>query len=179
MSLSINILTYNIIRRHANCKVISLLLLIGGILSFTAEAQSTKVGTIRGRLEGHGSEDLAAITISLDGTAYHTLTDEQGNFELSDIPLGKYLLNITSLFIEPEQHKIVLNKPLLELHYQVTSSQTELGTVVVTGTSAKRRTELSGFSVNVLELDVSSKFSLSTSEVLDRLPGTRIRSSGG
>lgn len=86
MSLSIKVLIYNLIRRDAYRNIICLLLLIGGMLSFTAEAQSPKVGTIRGRLEGQGREDLAAITISLDGTSYHTLTDEQGNFELRDIP---------------------------------------------------------------------------------------------
>ena len=179
MILSIKTMIGPYIQRDTYRKVISLLLLIGGILSFTAEAQSPKVGTIRGRLEVKGSEDLADIAISLDGTRYRTLTDEQGNFELLNVPFGKYRLNISSLFIEPEQHKIVLNKPLLELRYRVKSTHTELETVVVTGTSAKRRTELSGFSVNVLELDATSKFSLSTSEVLDRLPGTRIRSSGG
>ncbi|WP_363317156.1 TonB-dependent receptor, partial [uncultured Porphyromonas sp.] len=170
---------YTFIQRDTYRKVISLLLFIGGILSFTAEAQSPKVGTIRGRLEVKGSEDLEDIAISLDGTKYRTLTDDQGNFELLGVPYGIYRLNISSLFIEPEQHKIVLNKPLLELRYQIKASHTELETVVVTGASAKRRTELSGFSVNVLELDATSKLSLSTSEVLDRLPGTRIRSSGG
>lgn len=179
MNLSIKVMIYTFIQRDTYRKVISLLLFIGGILSFTAEAQSPKVGTIRGRLEVKGSEDLEDIAISLDGTKYRTLTDDQGNFELLGVPYGIYRLNISSLFIEPDQHKIVLNKPLLELRYQIKASHTELETVVVTGASAKRRTELSGFSVNVLELDATSKLSLSTSEVLDRLPGTRIRSSGG
>ena len=126
MNLSIKAMIGPYIQRDTYRKVISLLLLIGGILSFTAEAQSPKVGTIRGRLEVKGSEDLADIAISLDGTRYRTLTDEQGNFELLNVPFGKYRLNISSLFIDPEQHKIVLNKTLLELRYRMKSTHTEL-----------------------------------------------------
>ena len=180
MSLYIKVPIYNIIQQYKLRKVaISLLFLLGGLLSLTAQAQSQEVGTIRGRLEGKGGDDLAFITIWLEGTNYHTLTDEQGNFELRKVPRGKYLLHISSLSIESQQHNITLNTSLLELQYQVKASQHELEAVMVTGTSAKRRTELSGFSVNVLELDATSKASLSTTEVLDRLPGIRIRSSGG
>lgn len=144
-----------------------------------AQGQSPQVGTIKGEIKIKGGGDAADIAVSLDGTRFRTLTDDAGRFELKGVPYGRYKVNISSIFIKSKQESVNVTKPQVKVSYEVEQSHTELEEVVVNGSSAKRRTELSGFSVNVLELDMASKFSLSTSEVLDRLPGTRIRSSGG
>lgn len=149
------------------------------LVSWMAPAQ--EVGTVTGQVTVEGVEDDRAtdILVRLEGTDHVTMTGEGGTFCLENVPYGDYSVILSSIFIEPVRETLSVRKPQVRVRYCVRPSDVTLDELMVEGTSAKRRVELSGFSVDVMKPEALSKFTLSTTEILDRLPGVRIRQTGG
>src|SRR5579864_6683167 len=65
-------------------------------LSQLAFSQSTTVipqsSGIRGRLTGKNNEPLAGAFVSLTGTSFKTITDNNGDFVLQHVPPGEYTI---------------------------------------------------------------------------------------
>lgn len=52
-------------------------------------------GTLRGRVQcGEGGGGIAGATVSIEGTTLSTTTDENGNYELNDVPSGEQQINV-------------------------------------------------------------------------------------
>ena len=70
--------------------LISLLLAAaGGLAPAALSAQSAAVGTIEGRvLNARNGEYVASARITVEGAALETLTEADGTFRLSRVPVG-------------------------------------------------------------------------------------------
>lgn len=53
-------------------------------------------GTVKISIAGHTNLSVINGIVSLQGTSYSTTTDADGNFTLSDIPTGNYVLHVSS-----------------------------------------------------------------------------------
>src|SRR5687768_16918896 len=84
-------------------KFISLLLVLNFI---TANAQSVG-GILRGKVTTQ-SEALEFATVGLLKTSFTATTSRQGEFELKNIPEGKYQLRISALSYEYFQTEVVI-----------------------------------------------------------------------
>ena len=162
-----------------------LILVIGKLMAVEAYAQdgtNRRKGTLRGKVviqEAQYSDECADIMVRIKGTQLTAITDSEGRFEIKGIPYGKYDLLLQSIFITPKEIKLHIHQPLTTIKEVVQANAELLAEVVIEGASTQRKIELSGFSVDVVQPDELAKYSLSTTEILDRLPGMRIRQSGG
>ena len=83
---------------------LALLLLLA---TTTASAQET--GTIAGRvLEANGDVALIGATVRVGGTALGAQTNIDGEYEITDVPVGTY--SITAIFtgFEPQTQSVIL-----------------------------------------------------------------------
>lgn len=95
-----------------------LAILIAALLStlpLTAAAQAPPAGSgteIRGRiLDAESREPVHMAEVALQGTAFHTMTDQDGRFVLRGIPAGTYALRATRLGYAPLLRENVLVRP--------------------------------------------------------------------
>ena len=68
-------------------------LLLGVLFVFTANAQSQ--GIVKGNVsDGDSTNSINGVTISVEGTTIKLVTDESGDFILSNVPVGSQLVKI-------------------------------------------------------------------------------------
>ncbi len=119
-------------------------------------------------------------TVLLTGTGYHTTTNEKGEFEIKDIPAGKYKLQISVIghtSIERElEVKAGKNTKVPDLKME---APRELEEVSVVGKSESQQLKEQGFQVNVIDLKTQYNFASDMNQVLNRVSGVRIREEGG
>ena len=58
-------------------------------LSLVTDSQDAKVGTLKGKVVDPDGKPLAGATLVIKGTTTGTITDNEGNFKLKDVPLDK------------------------------------------------------------------------------------------
>ncbi|KAA0992160.1 TonB-dependent receptor [Dyadobacter aurulentus] len=104
---------------------------------FNSIAQSEQ-GTLNGRIVNAEQKALAGATISLQNTTLGTITDANGQFSLSGIVPGSYILSVSNIGYTAFTQSIRVSKgknPFLNL--QLSESRQELEEVVVS--TAKNR----------------------------------------
>lgn len=108
------------------------------------------------------------------------MTNDSGEYELTNIPYGKHLVEVKTLEATPEPRQIVVNRPHIELEIVVKdNSSYNLEEVIVWGKNEAQKLKEKGFAVNVIETAKLGLQSLQMNELLNRSAGVRIRESGG
>lgn len=72
-----------------------LLLVLSTLFVFSSFAQTT--GSINGRIVDTDGEPVPSITVSLGGISNHTMTNDNGEFSMRNIPSGVYTLEATGI----------------------------------------------------------------------------------
>lgn len=123
-------------------------------------SQETK--KIKGTVLDTKNETVIGATISISGTTAGTITDVNGNFEIT-APIGS-TLNVSFIGYENYQEKITPDKN----NYSITlkESSTSLDEVLVVGYGTQRRSDLTGSISSVSANDVKDFSSKSLAESL-------------
>ena len=79
--------------------ILSSFLMIYGTMAFSqGEGEvadiSASTGTIRGRISDTTIEGVKVIAVGIDGTEHETWTDSRGEYEISGVSPGRYLISI-------------------------------------------------------------------------------------
>jgi outer membrane receptor protein involved in Fe transport len=141
-------------------------------------------GQVNARLHGkvldENKQAIPGITIRLLGTTKGAASDLDGNFVISSLNPGSYLLEISGVGYETQTVSAELtsgkNSPLQILLKQDTK---EMDEVVVYGKSEATEIEEEGFAVNVVETKEASLRNIQTNELLNTTVGVKIRQNGG
>jgi len=107
-------------------------------LNFSYSQKAQIVGEVM-----DGSTPVPFANIYLEGTTIGTGSEENGNYQLQNIPIGTYLLKVTALGYFSQSTKIIImdNETIQKSIFLKTSTQ-QLGETVVSGTlKAVRRSE--------------------------------------
>ncbi|TAE72441.1 MAG: TonB-dependent receptor [Bacteroidetes bacterium] len=84
-------------------------------------------GSIKGKITDIQQKPFSSISISLQNTTLNTLSNEEGFFELSNVPNGKYTLLITGLSIENINKNIEMtDNSVLNLENIIISEKTQI-----------------------------------------------------
>ena len=114
----------------ATSALLLLLFLTAGI-PFTASAQDGKISGV----VYQGELPLPFANIFLKGTKIGTSSDEDGKFQLDDIPYGTYQLRASAVGFENYRTEVVINSPkTLLLEISMDASAEALEEYVITGT---------------------------------------------
>ncbi|MCF8464845.1 MAG: TonB-dependent receptor [Flavobacteriales bacterium] len=113
-----------------------------------------QTGSIRGSVSD-GTSFIPFANVVLRGTDFGTSANENGDFELNNVPLGNYQLQISSVGFVAFSQKINLNSEELDLgKLEIVHSVLGLDEVVVTGTMKETFVSASPIKIDV----VTNKF---------------------
>ena len=135
-------------------------------------------GIISGRLRTEDNAPVDFATVYLKGTQYGCTSNEKGTFRLM-APAGRYVLVVSSVGFQLVEKPVVLKKgEHLDLDILVREDVMQLDEVEVvsTGVSRVKRSAFNAVAVDAKELVNSTK---NLSEALVKLPGMKLRESGG
>mgnify|MGYP002599333053 FL=1 len=162
-------------RGSENLKWGVLFILLGAcVLSLSAQGRSLLSGKVL-------SSDKSVIdfaTVYLKGTQYGCTTNEKGLYHLK-APAGKYTLTVSAIGFETVEKEVeILADGRSKQNVILKPSVTELDEVVVVsnGVGRIKRSAFNAVAVDTRELQNSTK---NLSEALQKLPGMKLRESGG
>ncbi|UZR96363.1 TonB-dependent receptor [Chondrinema litorale] len=135
---------------------------------------------ISGSVTSGKGEPLYGATVLIKGSQLGTVTDFNGDFTISKVPVGKQQLEVRYLGFENKIISIELkkNEPI-ELQIQLSLSGQALDEIVVEGKSISESKKSGSIKVQVIETEKFKLQSASVVELINRSPGIRIRQSGG
>lgn len=146
-----------------------------------------QVGTIRGVVrDAETRETLPGANVMIDGTSRGTAADAEGQFQLSGLDAGTYLLNVSYIGYESQQVSVsVTDGALVRVEVLLTFRTNEAEEVVVTaqaqGQLAAINQQLASNTItNIVSADrIQELPDVNAAESVGRLPGISIvRSSG-
>jgi iron complex outermembrane recepter protein len=102
------------------------------LLLFACPALAQNYGSIKGSIVNENTDPLAGITIRLAATNFGTSTDENGLFELKNVPAGTYQLEASGVgFAAQKQDITVVSGQTLSLSLQLNIADNTLQEVVI------------------------------------------------
>ena len=101
---------------------------------FIVKNLSAQTGHIKGRITD-GNTPLQFAAIGLTGTPFNSTTDQDGKYEISQIPYGNYELQVTLVGYQKIKKTVIINRsePFI-FNERLFSLENSLSEVVVTGT---------------------------------------------
>ncbi len=133
-------------------------------------------GNINGKISLN-NEVFSFITIILDKDEIGTVSDENGEFKLNNIPYGKYTLTASYVGYDAVSQEIELNQSnlTLDLDFKTKTRQVIANDIVVTGTKTFKRQTDSPVIVNVINSQTLDNVqACNLSEGLKFQPGLRV-----
>lgn len=162
-------------RGSENLKWGVLFMLLGAcVLSLSAQGRSL----LSGRVLSSDKSVIDFATVYLKGTQYGCTTNEKGLYHLK-APAGKYTLTVSAIGFETVEKEVeILADGRSKQNVILKPSVTELDEVVVVsnGVGRIKRSAFNAVAVDTRELQNSTK---NLSEALQKLPGMKLRESGG
>ncbi|WP_373512698.1 TonB-dependent siderophore receptor [Persicitalea sp.] len=121
-----------------NLKYILLLLTFVGL----AQSSYAQNGSLSGRIYSADKTPLGGATLSLQKTAFNTITDEKGYFILRQIPAGSYTLTASSMGYSAARQDVVISaQKSTVLDLQLSENNTELQEVTITGKGSQYKAD--------------------------------------
>lgn len=136
-------------------------------------------GSLSGNIRFEDGEPAISAIIQIKELHKNAISNLDGNFAISDLPYGRYLLEISSLESENKLVEFEINRAKSDISIRMKRAVMNLSEVVISANSVKREIETKGFAVNVIETQKTAIQSVQTNELLDRSAGVRVRQDGG
>lgn len=137
-------------------------------------------GSISGTVKDTSGESLVGVNISLQPSGTFTVTDADGNFNLTDIKNGSYELIISFLGLKTYSENLIIENQEISRAIVLEKDLLNLQNVVVTGSFDPRLQLESSTAVSSLYADaLSQNFIRGTAAVLEAIPGTFTDPSAG
>ena len=137
------------------------------------------IATLEGKIILDNGNPAELVSVSLRGTSYSTVTNEDGAYRLVAVP-GNYVLVIASASFKTSEIQITLNKGANTYkNHIIEQDPTQLKEVEVLGKSTVQRIREQAFNVTAIDLKAVHNTSADLNQVLNRTTGVRVRETGG
>ncbi|WP_116770898.1 TonB-dependent receptor [Maribacter litoralis] len=151
-------------------------------LSLFLCAQSQEISSsVSGTVKDNSGKPLPFASVFIEGLKLGVLTDDNGQFTIEKIPLGKY--NVIVSFIgyttQSKAIEIIENSSNIKLNYILKENVENLDEVNVNGKSKETQIETKGFAVSAIKTEEASLRNIQTNELLNTTVGVKIRQNGG
>jgi outer membrane cobalamin receptor len=159
-------------------KKILLLGMLCACVIFTS-AQNRLSG-ISGQIKSNDGNPLPGATIKIHKTNYGTFADQSGNFKLSNIPPGKYTIQVSAIGFKTQKKEInVADGEISTFNFHLSESTEQMETLNVIGRTANQQVNSQAFNVTSIDAKKLHNSTLDISHALDRVSGVRVREAGG
>lgn len=169
-------------------KLLRKLILFAFLMIFTgnlfAKINTSSIGSeivqqqvaVNGRVVDVNGEPLPGVTVLIHGTTIGTITDNEGNFTLSDIPRNS-VIHVSFVGMQTQEIVIQNSKPL---HIVLIEESIGLDEVVAVGYGVQRRVSVTNAISSISSDEIGERNSTNITQALQgRLPGLTIIDRGG
>ncbi|MBV7439957.1 TonB-dependent receptor [Weeksellaceae bacterium TAE3-ERU29] len=138
-------------------------------------------GSISGKVtENATNMPLQGVDILLKNTAKGTTTDANGNFKITSIPTGNYIVEVSFLGYESQAQRIqIQSNKNIELSFSLKEGKINLSEVAVEGKSKSRKLREQAMPISVISMKEINGAVSDVNDVLSRTVGVKMRVSGG
>ncbi|MEM9389047.1 MAG: carboxypeptidase-like regulatory domain-containing protein [Bacteroidota bacterium] len=147
--------------------------------NITIRPNKIKKGRLQGRLTDDNKKPLTGATIQLLDTQLGVITDENGEFSISEITNGIYTASISSVGFEKYQREIQIDGNTINLSVSLKPSIDQLDEIVVYGKSVEQEKREQPIKVEAINTRVLRAQSISLPQVINQTSGVRVRQAGG
>lgn len=158
--------------------ILSMPMLANEVCTVEHESSKRLFVVVEGKLISDEKKPVDYATVYLKGTQYGCMSDEKGTFRL-EAPVGEYTLIISAVGFQPVEKTVRLvhgERLMLEIEMQTEIMQLNEVEVVSTGVSRVKRSAFNAVAVETKDLMNTTK---NLSEALMKMPGMKLRESGG
>lgn len=150
------------------------------VIAWSTQGQKTS-GIIAGKVSDATGKPLAYASILLEDLKLGVLTDDNGNYYIRKVPLGKHKVLVSFLGYGTHSMNIEVNKDSLyiTLDFTLEEAQENLDEVTINGKTKETELETEGFAVNAVKTKEASLRNIQTNELLNTTVGVKIRQNGG
>lgn len=154
----------------------SLVLVILLCLNFLARAQSTDAGIFGHVLDQGTGQHLQFVNVVVKGTNYGTSTDESGHYYLTNIPLGRQVIEASCIGYKTMELEVTIQKgKTIELNFEIEPRSEMMKDVVVSSNRIEINRKESATVVNVLTPRALERVNANNlAEGLNFKPGLRV-----
>lgn len=136
--------------------------------------------TVRGRVVDEKAAPIGYATVVVRGTRRGVLTNGEGLFVLSGLPLDTCSLQISYLGYQTRVVEVLpAGKPNLNLEIALLPDDAQLGEVKIVARSAVRELNERPLAISAIDFSEAQTSNIEAAALLDRAGGVRIRQSGG
>jgi len=157
---------------------IRVLILVFILFSFFS-VSFAQTNIISGIIKFENGKPVPDATVVIKNTNKHTLTDDKGKFDFSNIEFGKYEIEVIAIGTKRKSFHVHFKNDYKPITLTVEPDEFHLKEVLVSANTKKKEIETKGFAVNVVEVQDAAMQSIQTNELIDRAAGVRIRQDGG
>ncbi|WP_027126179.1 TonB-dependent receptor [Gelidibacter mesophilus] len=154
-------------------------------IALSAYSQGNK-NIISGKIVDHSGQPLfgaTVVVVVVNQNLRATITDENGNYTLSNIPEGIHIIETSYMGFVTQSKEVSFNNNATNKNFTLDFALTEkvesLKQIFLKGKTEKRKTEEKGFAVNVIKTEEASLRNVQTNELLNTTAGVKIRTNGG
>lgn len=150
------------------------------MLSFFVTSSIFAQQSIKGVVKDDLNEPFPAVNIILEGTSKGTTSDFNGNYEITNVTNGTYILKATYLGFKTFTKQVTVNGSPVVVNFTMEEDANSLDEVIVTGvTNPKSKIESSVSITTLKPQKIVESAPRSTAEIFRTIPGIRSESSGG
>ncbi|MBX9448741.1 MAG: TonB-dependent receptor [Taibaiella sp.] len=157
----------------------SIFLSVLSFFTITIHAQEA-TGIIKGRVMDEEKKPVAGATIYISGYDLIAETDQDGAYELSQVPVGQQTIVIIGPGIAEQKRVFTISEnQVITEHFSDLKSNTELEGITVLGLSEVDKINKQAYNVTAIDATKLYNTTLDISHTLDRVSGIRVRENGG
>ncbi|MFD2556824.1 TonB-dependent receptor [Sphingobacterium tabacisoli] len=147
-------------------------------LSFLGIAQDN--GSILGRVLNSSNTEIPSASVSIKGLKYACKADRNGDYKLTAVPAGTYMLVASAMGYKTQEVKIKSNgtTPITYVFILETDHR-ELEQIDILGRSETDEINRQAYNVTAIDAKKLANTTMDIGQALNRVSGVRIRESGG
>lgn len=135
--------------------------------------------SVVGFVHNQQNEPLTAVSVRFPELGKSTQTDDNGRFEFSNLPTGIFTVFISQIGTDSLKTRIEVKEQNHPFYFKLNSGITLLDQVSVFGYTANQEANRQAYHITALDAKKFQNTTLDIARVLDKVPGARLRESGG
>lgn len=145
------------------------------LIIFASIHLSAQTGSIKGKVIDNNAQPIIGANVIIEGTFYGDACDENGFFEIKNIPFGNYILKVSSIGYEKRKIKVTLDKNYKPITIILKTSVIETQQIIVSAGKYEQRKEDLTVSTFVIQPDFINRKNYKTfDELLRDIPGVQM-----
>ncbi len=138
----------------------------------------TRKGTVQGHVSLKG-EAVVGASVEVEGLKVLKLTDQDGNFSISEVPYGNYEMEISYLGAKSLRILLAVDSEVVRVQCEMEIEATQMETVTIEERSELAQMQSRPISINSLDAVAVRNQALGAEELLRQTTGVVVRQQGG